>query len=293
VTPAIHRIYIGSMITIGIGVTVWVGIFGWDYYTTTVPDRSEHSLHAILSPTGFWGHGMGFIGTFLMMLGVAIYSLRKRWKFLSNFGQIKHILEFHIFLCLLGPALILYHTAFKFGGIVGVSFWCMAIVVASGVIGRYLYLQIPKTVTGREITLVELEKQIRAIHEQLLNTYGIPAMTLERVDAISKDLIESARASLLVTFPKLVVQNVLHDVRVQKLLQSMQSRNNGKASPEAVKLLTHRAHLQRQLVNLTLTQKLFRYWHMFHLPFAVIMFIITIAHVVTAFLFGYGWIFTA
>ena len=40
--------------------------------------------------------------------------------------------------------LVLFHTAFKFGGIVAVSFWSMVAVFLSGIIGRFIYIQIPK-----------------------------------------------------------------------------------------------------------------------------------------------------
>lgn len=287
---AIHRLYVIILSAIGVATVAWIGFYGWSYYLTSVPDRHEHALHAVLSPTGFWGHGMGFIGAFLMTFGVVMYSLRKRWRLLANVGMIKHVLELHIFLCLLGPALIVYHTAFKFGGIVGVSFWCMVIVVASGIIGRYLYLQIPKTVTGREITSYELEKQITLLRKKLLDEFKIPSEFVANIDAISSGLIASSKASLVTTFPKLVLQNLRHDVRVRSLIATL-VHQNGTVSADAINIISEKSHLQRQWANLTITQKLFRYWHMFHLPFAVMMFIIMIAHIVTAFLFGYGWIF--
>ena len=161
-----HRIYIWSMALVGLSVVIWIGIYGWAYYTIPVPERHESPLHSVLSPIGFWGHGMGFIGSFMITFGVLMYMLRKRWSLLATVGLIKHFLEFHIFLCLVGPALILYHTAFKFGGIISVSFWSMVVVVASGVIGRYLYLQIPKTVGGKEISALELKKQVDAARKK-------------------------------------------------------------------------------------------------------------------------------
>lgn len=287
-----HRWYILSMTVAGFIVVFSIGIYGWDYYGTPLPLRPDHAQHGLLSPIGFWGHGMGFIGAFLMTFGVLLYSLRKRARWMAAVGQIKHILELHIFLCLLGPALIVFHSAFKFGGIIGVSFWCMVIVVASGVIGRYLYLQIPKTITGREITPIELEKQITTLRDRLQKDDGIEEDLLQRLDALSAAFIETSRLSILRAFPAMMIQNIRHDARVRALLQEFE-KNRNPLSSDAHTRLTMKAHLQRQLANLTLTQKMFRYWHMFHLPFAVVMFIIMIAHIVTAFLFGYGWIFTS
>lgn len=287
-----HRWYILSMTVAGFIVVFSIGIYGWDYYGTPLPLRPDHAQHGLLSPIGFWGHGMGFIGAFLMTFGVLLYSLRKRARWMAAVGQIKHILELHIFLCLLGPTLIVFHSAFKFGGIIGVSFWCMVIVVASGVIGRYLYLQIPKTITGREITPIELEKQITTLRDRLQKDDGIEEDLLQRLDALSAAFIETSHLSILRAFPAMMIQNIRHDARVRALLQEFE-KNRNPLSSDAHTRLTMKAHLQRQLANLTLTQKMFRYWHMFHLPFAVVMFIIMIAHIVTAFLFGYGWIFTS
>lgn len=287
-----HRWYILSMTVAGFIVVLSIGIYGWDYYGTPLPLRPDHAQHGLLSPTGFWGHGMGFIGAFLMTFGVLLYSLRKRARWMAAVGQIKHILELHIFLCLLGPALIVFHSAFKFGGIIGVSFWCMVIVVASGVIGRYLYLQIPKTITGREITPIELEKQITTLRDRLQKDDGIEEYLLQRLDALSAAFTETSRLSIIRAFPAMMIQNIRHDARVRALLQELE-KNRNPLSSDAHTRITLKAHLQRQLANLTLTQKMFRYWHMFHLPFAVVMFIIMIAHIVTAFLFGYGWIFTS
>ena len=69
---------------------------------------------------------------------------------------LKHWLEFHIFLCTVGPILVLYHTSFKFGGIVSVSFWSMVLVVLSGIVGRFIYIQIPRTIQGKEIDMQDL-----------------------------------------------------------------------------------------------------------------------------------------
>jgi len=36
---------------------------------------------------------------------------------------------------------------------------------------------------------------------------------------------------------------------------------------------------------------MFRYWHAFHLPLAILMFVILAVHIAVAILFGYTWIF--
>lgn len=152
----LHKIYISSFFVVGIAVTVILAVNGYQYYTTPLEERFFDASHQTLKPSGSWGHGFGIIGTLMMIMGVSVYMLRKRSRKFFNFGYLKHWLEFHIFLCSVGPVLVLYHTAFKFGGIVSVSFWSMVLVVLSGVIGRFIYIQIPRTIQGKEIDISEL-----------------------------------------------------------------------------------------------------------------------------------------
>jgi len=129
---------------------------GKTYYQTSIEERLFHPANNSLKPSGIFGHGLGVVGTFLMLFGMIMYITRKRVKALSRWGSLKHWLEFHIFLCTLGPMMILFHTSFKFGGIVALSFWSMVAVWLSGVIGRFIYIQIPRSIEGRELSLSEV-----------------------------------------------------------------------------------------------------------------------------------------
>ena len=92
---------------------------------------------------------------------------------MSRMGLVKHWLEFHIFLCTLGPILILFHTAFKFGGLVAISFWSMVAVFLSGIAGRFIYLQIPRSIEGRELDLNEVRAMKTNLTENLRNTSSL------------------------------------------------------------------------------------------------------------------------
>lgn len=289
---SIHRIFIWSLIAIGVSTSVFVGFYGADYYATPVAERNPHSLHETLSPTGFWGHGMGFIGTFMIIFGVAMYSLRKRWSVVAGFGLIKHVLEFHIFLCLLGPALILYHTAFKFGGIVAVSFWSMVFVVASGILGRYIYLQIPKSLSGKDLTAGELQKHFNLVTQILITEYSIEESRIKQMDSLTQPFIAEEKASFFRTIPQLLWHDVKRYLKIHRAIKKLSLRD---VSHEHLYTIRHlfmdRSKIQRQIQTLVITQKLFRHWHIIHLPFSIIMGVILVAHVIVAFLFGYTWIF--
>ena len=168
-----HKIFIITLSVI-VSLTLLILIYiGFSYYNTILEERFYHNNHNWLKPSGGLGHGLGILGSLLMIVGVSSYMIRKRYRSLSRFGLLKHWLEFHIFMCTLGPIMVLFHTAFKFGGIVAISFWSMVAVFLSGVIGRFIYIQIPRTIEGRELNLNEVKELKGDIGEIITNIYNL------------------------------------------------------------------------------------------------------------------------
>ena len=97
----------------------------------------------MLRPSGPIGVNLGLFGV-LMFFVIYLYPLRKRWGWLGRQGNARHWLDFHVVLGTAAPLVIALHSSFKFGGIAGMAFWIMVAVSLSGVIGRYLYGQIPR-----------------------------------------------------------------------------------------------------------------------------------------------------
>jgi len=168
-----HRIYIGFLSAIVIFAFLAVVSIGYSYYKLPVEERVYDPGHGFFKPSGVIGHGYGILGSFFMISGVLLYMARKRFRSLSRLGILKHWLEFHIFLCTLGPLLVLFHTAFKFGGLVAISFWSMVAVFLSGVIGRFIYLQIPRSIEGRELSLSEIRGMKGDIAVILKTSYNL------------------------------------------------------------------------------------------------------------------------
>src|SRR6056300_751563 len=219
--PNIFRL-IYALITIA--TTIYLFISGRSYYALPLEERFYHEQHELFKASGLIGHGLGIIGTVLIFLGVMLYIVAKKYGWFTRIVRLKYILEFHIFLCTLGPIMVLFHTTYKFGGIVSVAFWSMVIVVLSGVIGRFLYIRLPRDWQGREMT----------------HTDAIVALQrLEQLEAPSDE--DRARAS----------------------------------------------RLKAQLRSLKRNQEFFKYWHIAHKPFALIMLVVVVIHVVATLLLGF------
>lgn len=287
----LHKIYISSFFIVGIAVTALLAVNGYQYYTTPLEERFFDAGHQTLKPSGSWGHGFGIIGTLMMILGVSIYMLRKRTRNFFNFGYLKHWLEFHIFLCSVGPVLVLYHTAFKFGGIVSVSFWSMVLVVLSGVIGRFIYIQIPRTIQGKKIDILELSSiREQMSHNLYLDLTMNPALLndFEKLASVQRFNNLNIGQSLLEIF-KDYFRIKSYRWKLTKQLKAAGISNYRRK--EILRTVKSEILLSRRIGLLKTMQKLFHYWHIAHLPFAISMFVIMIIHVAVTITFGYKWIF--
>jgi hypothetical protein len=285
----VHRIYLFTLVSITVFAFFALAFYGADYYTTDLAERHFHAKNELLKPTGFIGHGIGIAGSFFMIVGVFGYMARKRFRRLSRIGVLKYWLEFHIFLCTLGPVLVLYHTTFKFGGIVAVSFWSMVAVVLSGVIGRFIYLQIPRTIQGRELSLNDLSGLENNLFLELKDLYKVNYEIIAQMNiALSKTETEEKGNLFVRVVRRLRLERkLMKQIRTELKQQKLPKHNYKKV----VQLFKSKLILNRRIAWLSTMQNLLRYWHVAHLPFALIMLVIMIVHIIVAALFGYKWIF--
>ncbi|HSH75064.1 MAG TPA: hypothetical protein VLA09_05255, partial [Longimicrobiales bacterium] len=148
---------------------------------TPFPERPFSALDDLFSPTGIVGQGYGVVGTLLMLVGVVSYTARKRLRVLARVGKLRDWLHFHIFLCLVGPFLVVLHTTFKFNGVVAISFWSMVIVVVSGIFGRYVYAWIPKTINGHFLAVEEVRVQMESLVQEVGRRTGLTSEQLGEI----------------------------------------------------------------------------------------------------------------
>ncbi|PJA97550.1 MAG: hypothetical protein CO129_00630 [Ignavibacteriales bacterium CG_4_9_14_3_um_filter_34_10] len=288
----IHTVYIGLFFVVGILSLILLIANGYDYYQLPIEERVFSANHISLKPSGTWGHGLGILGTIMMIFGVAVYMIRKHYPRKFRFGNLKYWLEFHIFLCSVGPIFVLFHTTFKFGGIVSISFWSMVAVVLSGVIGRFIYIQIPRTIQGHELDLNELNDINRDLTVQLSVKYDFSTQIIDEIEQEFKPS-KYTNLSFWSSF-KIIMSDFF---KLRKKLNSVKSEikrqniTDKRKSKEIMKIVKSKIILLRRIGLLKTMQKLFNYWHIVHLPFAISMFVIMIIHVAVTIIFGYRWIF--
>ncbi|MFQ5628809.1 MAG: hypothetical protein ACE5I1_08615 [bacterium] len=269
-----------------------VAIHGWDYYALPLIERPRNPLHTFLKPGGLWGHGFGIFGSTMILL-LFLYSARKRELFCLRFGRMNRWLNVHIFFGITGPVLITLHTAMKFNGIVSISYFSMLAVMFSGILGRYIYMQIPRNPAGEAMTMEQITAEDRRITAILVEKYQLPPKIIRHIQEISGAHKARSRKGLSALFAILI--DDLYRPALFRELRRMLREQNLRIPPAAIEHIVRTAKkksvLLRKCAFLDTVNNLFHYWHVIHKPFAYVMIIIMFLHILLTVTFGYRWIF--
>jgi hypothetical protein len=267
------------------GVILLLFARGFDFYRTPLIERAHHAGYWQWKAGGTIGHKLAIVGSSMMVL-MLLYSVRKRVGALRKAGSLSRWLDVHIYLGVVGPSLVVLHSTLKVQGLVALSFWSMVVVVASGVLGRYLYLQIPRTRAGEELALAELERQDRELSERLRTGFRLDDVQLGRLDAVVS--ITPARMGLLSGLVRIMVD----DLRLRAGLRDFARSCRSVPRPvfrEFERVVRQKALVRRRVLLWDRVHELFHYWHVLHKPFALVMYLFLIVHVGVALMTGYAW----
>jgi len=266
-------------------------VMGIDFYLTPLSQRPRHELFRSLKPGGLRSHGLGIVGS-LMLISLLSYTLRKRWRLLQNLGNLSYWLNIHIFFGVCGPLFIILHSTLKLNGLIAVAFWSMVAVALSGVLGRYLYLQIPRNIKGHELSLQEIEEVNKNLAIQLQQRFQLEA---REIQSIEMELVKTGKKerNTAVLLLYLIGGDLGSFFSGRRIKRQLVRRYHlpGQQISELFHLLKQKAQINRRILLWNKIHQLFHYWHVFHKPFAVIMYLIMSIHIGIALWLGYRWIF--
>jgi hypothetical protein len=219
------------------------------------------------------------------MLSTVPYAVRKRWRRLARVGTLKGWLDVHIFFGIVAPLLVTFHTSFKFNGLISVGYWLMMTVWASGFVGRYLYVRIPKSIRGAELTRDEVAAELDAVRARM-TVESLPAGVRRDVERFHATATSAGQAPGVwdLFFGELRARG-----RVTLLRRDLQRAGvDPGLLHEVMSLSAERAALTRRLAHLQRTHRLFEAWHVFHRPLVYALFLIVTVHVGIAMYLGYA-----
>jgi hypothetical protein len=267
-----------------------VALVASPYYGLPLGERPHNMMHDQFKPGGLWGHGLGIIGSSMVLL-LFLYSARKRQRFGLRAGRLSRWLDVHIMFGILGPLLITLHTAMKFHGLVSISYYSMVVVALSGVFGRYVYMQIPRDTRGDAMSMGQVRSRIDEVRGSLIDR--LPPDIVAGVDRFVGE-VRDHRSSGLAALFQAARADLVRPWRLRRLKRYLRRGKTHVSEHEIrqiVRLAKEEAMLVRRMARMDAMTRTLHYWHVFHKPFAYIMITIMMIHVAVAVSFGYTWVF--
>lgn len=293
-----HRLWVALAYLAVFGMIAAVTIYGFSYYTLGAQDRPFSPKHALLKPSGPIGIKLGILG-FAMFCCIFLYPLRKKIPFLQKIGTARHWLDYHVILGISAPFVIALHSSFKFQGLAGMAFWIMLSVSLSGIVGRYLYSQIPRRVSAAEISLKESREIQAQMTEQLAQQKLISPGHLKPLFKLptEEDVVAWPVIFALVYMVFLDLTRPFHVARLRlrtmggsEMITSLLGfRKSSNARVEQViDLAREQSSLSKRLVFLSRSQQVFHLWHVVHKPFSYSFALLAIVHIVVVMMLGFA-----
>jgi hypothetical protein len=266
-----------TMFGAAVAVALWLG---W-------VNRDDNGLTPI-SGLGYW---LGIAGGSLMLI-LALYPMRKRMRPLSAIGSVTFWFNAHMVLGIVGPMLVLWHANFKLGSFnCAVALIIMLVVAGSGVIGRYLH---SKVNSGLYVRKAEA-RDVTTDADELRGFIGAEPQVAERMVAQLNAFAQFATAvpnGLLAAFVRLALvawrgaivhKRLLSYARQVIAVEGKRRRRSHNVQRQQLvgvtEFLTEHIGNAKRATTLAFYERLFRLWHVFHVPLYILLIIVALIHV--------------
>ncbi|MBI5889527.1 MAG: hypothetical protein HZB47_02470 [Nitrosomonadales bacterium] len=247
------------------------------------------------------GYNLGLAGG-LMMLTLLLYPLRKRVKFFENFGFLPSWFKWHMVLGILGPLTIIFHSTYHVyipyihpigSPNAAVAMLCMLLVSGSGTFGRFFYSKIHHSLYGRQSTANELRGELEQTGDvkSLFSFAPNVEKTLEDFRARSERYSRQSGLGfinfIVIGFQSLVLSrslprelhHVMHAQAKANHFTSEQQQGMEEMYGDYQEKIVAYLHAVRDAAQFNTYERLFSWWHIFHIPLVYMMVFSAIYHV--------------
>lgn len=247
------------------------------------------------------GYNLGLAGG-IMMLVLLLYPLRKRVRFFQNWGPLPIWFRWHMVLGILGPLTIIFHSTYHVyipyihpsgSPNAAVAMLSMLIVSGSGTFGRFFYTKIHHGLYGRLATVNEMRAELDQ-SDEMKSLFGFAPEVEKSLDDFR------ARAESYAKQPKVMITHFVAigfqarrlswslSREVRRVLRTQAKAQNYSAAQRAdMEKLIHdyrekiESYLKamRNVAQFGTYERLFSWWHIFHIPLVYMMVFSAFYHV--------------
>lgn len=262
-----------------------------------------------LSPDSIAGYGYAIVGTTCLALAATLYSIRRRAR-KRAIGQLNAALNRHVFLGILGLALLFMHSFGNFNPRTGTyALYGMIALVISGFVGRALDRVMPRLIARevRKALTEQGEDRIERISQQL---QAIVVHNNEQVRTFSTGGTASSRDTSLVPAPgpraplpfepskqalhtpwdlayislEATPQELSVDAPQYRFIPDRKSNltRPGALLPGAQEQISELERVRQAMQREQFYRYVIRYWRIFHVALALLTIGLTVWHLVYA-----------
>lgn len=266
--------------------SIWLGVLA------LVPMAWVAGRIGLYTPGSDLGYYMGLVGAILMAF-LLLYPLRKYAHFLRRAFGMRLWFKLHIFLGILGPLLVIYHSTLKLNSFnASVAFYSMLLVVGSGIVGRFIYTKVHHGLSGRQVTLRDRQEQLGLAGESLKSKFNFAPRVEQRLKRLEAYATDETRPGLLGVrrFFGIIVRGHYAYWRSMREVDRILSRAAVKLSWSrqerirrtqfAGRMIKEYLRELRELAHFRTYERLFSLWHLLHVPFAIMLVLSAIAHII-------------
>ncbi|MBP1702241.1 MAG: hypothetical protein H6Q38_1348 [Chloroflexi bacterium] len=249
-------------------VTITAAYLGVTYAWQEVPPSSE-----------LFGHLIGVAGFILMIMTETLYSIRKR-SHRARWGRMASWLRFHIFTGIVGPYMVLLHSAWNFQGLAGISLLLTVLIVLSGFIGRYIYTSVPRNVDGAEMESSQIQAQMAALQTELQVRMQAQPELAQVMPVVDRE----AAPGVGLIFGRAWIdwQQRRRWNQASRIISPELREQAGQLEALALR----QQELRRQEASLATARRWLGLWHAVHIPLGFVLFTTAVIHSAAAFYYA-------
>lgn len=240
------------------------------------------------------GYNLGLAGG-LMILTLLLYPLRKRIGFMKKWAPLPIWFKWHMVFGILGPALIILHSTYFIGSInAGVALVCMMLVSGSGIFGRFFYTKIHYGLYGRHASFKQLQEDLDGSGD-VKSIFSFAPEIQKKMMGFRDYAMNSSKAGKLQIWNiilvgirvKLLTRSLIRDLEDAMYLDANEKKWNDGQMKRLDDLFYQNANFVRtylktvrDLAQFSTYEKLFSFWHIFHVPLVYMLVFSAIWHVI-------------
>ena len=238
---------------------------------------------------GYW---IGIAGS-VIMLALLLYPLRKKFAKVTGVGSVAQWFRLHMAMGIFGPLLIILHSNFELKAMNSiVATVAMLTVVASGLVGRFLYSKVHRGLYGAKAEAKALLSDAATFKQAIGEDMGSVPETMAELKSYETAILQP---NLGILASARIMTSLKWRTRLKRkaLRNEIQTAIGARALREKWDSETYRLHLataqdQIDLYNATIRKaaglkfydRLFGWWHVLHLPLFMLLIVAAIVHII-------------